>query len=217
MPSGITRAESVAEKLRQAIRAGAYVSGERLLELNLAERLQVSQNTIRDALRMLEAQGWVVRNPRRGVYVRDFTREEAAELFTLWEALEVLALPWAIQRLTRKEQTLLEKIIQVAQRDLLDGEMEESSEGIFRFHAVLRELSGQPHTRELLTTIQNRIYLLELLRQRRTQRSIAAQEQRLLSYQQWIMLMAARQVTDSLELARTLIRSEGQMLAQALE
>jgi DNA-binding GntR family transcriptional regulator len=213
----MTRAELVAEKLRQAIRAGAYVSGERLLELNLAERLQVSQNTIRDALRMLEAQGWVVRNPRRGVYVRDFTREEAEELFALWEALEVLVLPWAIQRLTRKEQSQLEKIILGAQRDLLDGEMEESSEAIFRFHSVIRELSTLPHTVELLSTVQNRIYLLELLRQRRTQRSIGAQEQRLLLYQKWITLMATRQVAECVELARHLIRAEGQLLAQALE
>jgi DNA-binding GntR family transcriptional regulator len=72
--AGATRAETVAEQIRQAIRAGAYVSGQRLVELSLAAKLNVSQNTVRDALRLLETAGWVVKRARHGLYVRSLTR-----------------------------------------------------------------------------------------------------------------------------------------------
>jgi DNA-binding GntR family transcriptional regulator len=62
--TSVTRAETVATTLRESILKGEYVSGERLVELSLAKRLKVSQNTIRDALRMLEQDGWVVKHAR---------------------------------------------------------------------------------------------------------------------------------------------------------
>jgi DNA-binding GntR family transcriptional regulator len=49
-----TLAESVADVLRHAIFQGAYLSGERLVELTIAQEMNVSQNTAREALRLLE-------------------------------------------------------------------------------------------------------------------------------------------------------------------
>ena len=54
-----TRAETVADQIRQAIKDGQYMGGERLIEQTLAGQMNVSQNTIRDALRIL----WRVLTP----------------------------------------------------------------------------------------------------------------------------------------------------------
>src|SRR5512147_3047345 len=94
---GITRAETAAETIRAAILHGGYLSGERLIEVKIAQTLDVSQNTIRDALRILEGEGWVVKNPRHGVYVRSFTAAEAAEVCTVLAAVESLILAWAME------------------------------------------------------------------------------------------------------------------------
>ena len=59
-----TRAETVAAALREAILKGDYLSGERLIELSLAKTFDVSQNTVRDAMRLLEQDGWVVKHAR---------------------------------------------------------------------------------------------------------------------------------------------------------
>ena len=49
-----TRAAATADTIREAILSGHYMSGERLIEIKLAQAIDVSQNTVRDALRILE-------------------------------------------------------------------------------------------------------------------------------------------------------------------
>lgn len=205
---GATRAETVAEQIRQAIRAGAYVSGQRLIELQLAAKLNVSQNTIRDGLRLLETAGWVVKHSRHGVYVRSFTYDEVVELYALWQAVEGLALRWLMKAATRKDLAQLTRIIQTARKDMLEGELEESSEAIFEFHTLIAKLSGKAQTIEILGSLHNRIYLLEIIRQMRAPRSLHNHEARLLLYEKLISLMEVSQFNEAGELLDYLIQSD---------
>ena len=91
-----TLSQIVADVLRQSLQDGVYKCGERMVELTIADELNVSQNTVRDALRILEQQGWVHKRPRHGVYVRQFSISQAEELYALRSALEQLALKWAL-------------------------------------------------------------------------------------------------------------------------
>ncbi len=102
MISGPTLAESVAAAIRAGILDGKYLSGERLIELNLAKTMGVSQITVRDALRILEQEGWVTKNPRRGVYVRSFTSDAAEEVYALIRTFEGLAMEWVFDKYTRQ-------------------------------------------------------------------------------------------------------------------
>lgn len=215
--AGQTRAEIVAGQIRQAIRVGAYVSGERLLELTLAERLKVSQNTIRDALRLLEAEGWVVKHARHGVYVRSFTHDQAAELFTLWEAIGRLALRWTLESANRKDLSQLRRLIQSARKETLAGAIEEAVEATFAFHLRLADLCGRPQTGEILRTILNRIYILEIVRQMRTPRSLHTHEAQLLLYEKLVTLMEDGSAADAEALLEYLIRSEAEALLPLLK
>jgi DNA-binding GntR family transcriptional regulator len=214
--AGQTRAEIVAGQIRQAIRAGAYVSGERLLELTLAERLKVSQNTIRDALRLLEAEGWVVKHARHGVYVRSFTHDQAAELFTLWEAIGRLALRWTLESANRKDLAQLRRLIQSARKETLAGAIEEAVEAIFGFHLLLADLCGRVQTGDILRTILNRIYILEMVRQMRAPRSLHAHEAQLLLYEKLVTLMEDGSAGDAEALLDYLIRTEAETLLPLL-
>ncbi len=205
---GATRAEIVAEQIRQAIRAGAYVSGQRLIELQLAAKLNVSQNTIRDGLRLLETAGWVVKHSRHGVFVRSFTYDEVVELYALWQAVEGLALRWLMKSATRKDLAQLTRIIQTARKDMLEGELEESSEAIFEFHTLIGKLSGKVQTTEILGSLHNRIYLLEIIRQMRTPRSLHNHEARLLMYEKLVSLMEVSQFDEARALLEYLIQSD---------
>lgn len=215
--AGATRAEVVATHIRQAIRAGAYASGQRLVELTLAAKLKVSQNTVRDGLRLLEAAGWVEKRSRHGVYVRAFTRDEAAELFALWQALEGLALQWAMRSAGKRDLTQLARIIQLAHKDLLDGELEEATEAIFDFHRMIGRICGKHQTAELLESVHNRIYLLEITRQMRAPRSIHQQQERLLLYDKLVSLMAVSQFDDAQALLRYVIQSDCESLLPLLD
>jgi len=214
---GATRAETVAEQIRQAIRAGAYVSGQRLVELTLAAKLNVSQNTIRDGLRLLETAGWVVKHARHGVYVRSFTRDEVIELYALWQAVESLALRWVMKSASRKDLSQLSRIIQTARKDMLEGELEESSEAIFDFHSLIGQLSGKAQTTEILQSIHNRIYLLEIVRQMRTPRSLHSHEERLLLYEKLVSLMEVSHFDEARALLEFLIQTDCDSLLPLFE
>lgn len=215
--AGATRAETVADQIRQAIRAGAYVSGQRLLELSLVKKLNVSQNTVRDALRLLEVEGWVVKRARHGVYVRSFTRDEVMELYTLWQALEGLALGWAMKMATKQDMSRLRRLIQTARKDILDNELEESTEAIFQFHMSIAQMCGKQQTAELLASLHNRVYLLEIVRQMRAPRSLHSHEARLLLYEKLVTLMEVSNFDDAQALLGYLIQSDCESLLPVLE
>jgi len=82
------RPTAIAADLRAALQRGDYYGGQRLIELTLAAHYGVSQATIREALRLLEADGWLTRQPRHGVTVRVVTPTEAAEVLALIAAIE---------------------------------------------------------------------------------------------------------------------------------
>jgi DNA-binding GntR family transcriptional regulator len=168
-----TLAESIASALRSAIVGGQYVCGERMVELSIARAMSVSQNTVRDALRILEQEGWVVKHTRRGVYVRSFTPDEAAEIYALLGAVESLALGWAMVNLNKTLMAELRQPIALARRQALVGEWNAAVESLFLFHETLGRIARKPLTGELLIRLYNQARLLEALRQARAPRTAA--------------------------------------------
>ena len=75
--------EVVSEALRQAIKDGLLQPGERLMEIQLADELGVSRTPIREAIRKLELEGFVVMVPRRGAYVADISLKDVAQVFEM--------------------------------------------------------------------------------------------------------------------------------------
>jgi DNA-binding GntR family transcriptional regulator len=87
---GETVAHIVA-KLREDILARRIAPGERLVESELTNRFSVSRGSIREALRLLAAEGFLEHLPNRGAIVRRLTRQEIGELFQIRAELEALA------------------------------------------------------------------------------------------------------------------------------
>jgi DNA-binding GntR family transcriptional regulator len=77
--------------IREGIIAGDHAPGSRLRERDLSESLLMSRIPIREALRQLEVEGFVVTYPNRGAVVSQLTLKDVAELFDLRLSLEVLA------------------------------------------------------------------------------------------------------------------------------
>ena len=77
--------------IREGIIAGDHTPGSRLRERDLSESLRMSRIPIREALRQLEVEGFVLTYPNRGAVVSQLTLKDVAELFDLRLSLEVLA------------------------------------------------------------------------------------------------------------------------------
>lgn len=175
-----TLAENVADVLRHAIHQGVYLSGERLVELTLAQEMNVSQNTVRDALRLLEQDGLVEKRARLGTYVRAHTPEEAEELYTLWLALESLQLHWAMQNMTPEQISILRQLASEYAIGVQTGRLREAHEKRFQFHRQLVKIADKPHTASLLRQVRNQIRLLENVRQSRHPQELPLRYARLL-------------------------------------
>ncbi|WP_394232981.1 GntR family transcriptional regulator [Niallia oryzisoli] len=85
--------------LKDLILEGELKTGDRLVERELAEKLNISRTPIREALFRLESLGFVKTVPRKGVIVADITEKEILEVFTILSSLEVLAAKLAAQKL----------------------------------------------------------------------------------------------------------------------
>ncbi len=103
--------ETIFEALREAIISRVLAPGERLMEVQLAEEMGVSRTPVREAIRKLETEGFVVIEPRKGAYVATFSADDVRELYEIRGALEALAGSLAAKRATPEELKEMERLL----------------------------------------------------------------------------------------------------------
>ncbi|WP_167620223.1 GntR family transcriptional regulator [Paracoccus ravus] len=102
------RAEDIARGLRDRIIRGELVAGQRLVERDIAEWYAISRTPIREAIKILAAEGLVVLRPNRGAEIASFDRETASNLFKVIAELEALAAREFAERMTSSQFNELE-------------------------------------------------------------------------------------------------------------
>ncbi|KYZ76307.1 GntR family transcriptional regulator [Anaerosporomusa subterranea] len=133
--------EVVAETLRDAIVNGVLKPGERLMEIQLAEELGVSRTPVRESIRKLELEGFVVMVPRRGTYVTDLSIKDINEVYEIRTVLDVLAAGLAAERITEEELEELERLLVQIGEFVEQNNMEQLIEFDTKFHDVLYRAS----------------------------------------------------------------------------
>ena len=88
--------------LRQAILRGEMEPGERLMEIQLAQKLGVSRTPIREAIRKLELEGLVIMIPRKGAEVAHITEKDMKDVLEVRSTLEELVVELAIKNVPMK-------------------------------------------------------------------------------------------------------------------
>lgn len=113
--------DQVSEMLRSRILNGEIRPGTQLQEVPLAKSLDVSRNTVREAMRTLSAEGLVRYSVHRGVSVADLSAEDIAEIFRVRRMLELAAVEHASGRSENQYTALTDVIIAqkkaIAERD----------------------------------------------------------------------------------------------------
>lgn len=107
-----SRGEFVRNQIRQAIEEGHFKPGDRMRENDIADWLKVSRTPVREALRLLEAEGLLVFEPWRGVVVAALDRHQIVELYEVRAALEGLAAGLAARYMGDNELHLLGDLIE---------------------------------------------------------------------------------------------------------
>ena len=133
--------EVVCETLRDAIRNGILKPGERLMEIQLAEELGVSRTPVREAIRKLELEGYVIMMPRRGTYVANLSIRDVNEVFEIRTSLDSLASGLAAERITDEELERLQRLLVLIGEYIETNDMEKIVETDTEFHDLLYQAS----------------------------------------------------------------------------
>jgi GntR family transcriptional regulator, trigonelline degradation regulator len=150
------RAQAV-EKLRAAIIDGGLPPNTRLVERNLCDLLGVSRTIVREILRQLEAEGWVVNPPYKGPTVASITLEQAGQMYEMREALEGLAARLCARRATTKQIEDLERIVDEMARAQTQRNLIKHLDCIKRFYEVMLNAAGNEILGEFLASQHHRL------------------------------------------------------------
>ncbi|MEQ6201520.1 GntR family transcriptional regulator [Sulfitobacter sp. HNIBRBA2951] len=106
----MSQGEIAYHRLHGAIRAGEFAPGDRLREIDVAAKLDLSRTPVREALRKLENDGIVEHRPRLGAVIRTLTTPEIVELYEMRLVLERTAAQMAAKHANAAEVDLLRDI-----------------------------------------------------------------------------------------------------------
>lgn len=134
--------EQVLTELRRRIVDGEYGQGERLTETRLADDFGVSRNPVREALRVVEAEGFVQILPRRGAVVATLDETAVRDLFAVRQQLETLAAGLAAERRTASDVAGLRRLLDEANAATDAKDFDQVAELNSAFHRAIMEASG---------------------------------------------------------------------------
>jgi DNA-binding GntR family transcriptional regulator len=162
LPSRHRLVDSVYNSLEDAILSGRIRPGERLVETWIAEQLQVSRTTVREALLKLEHEGYAVSKPRRGTFVTRLAREDALDLCYSRALIESFAVSSGYTRIDERLFDTLEGCLERMRRCRLPGDVPELIQIDLAFHRPLIELGGSRRLIELWSSLNGQIGALVL-------------------------------------------------------
>ncbi|MGA7326874.1 MAG: GntR family transcriptional regulator [Rhodomicrobium sp.] len=114
----------------------------RLDERQLSQKLGVSRTPIREALTLLEQEGFVRAVPRRGIYVVRKSKKQIIEMIIVWAALESMAARLAVKNATDEQLKELSDLFNEFKDEPLSDHLNEYSEANIRFHQTIIKLSS---------------------------------------------------------------------------
>ena len=142
------------EKIREDILNGRYVSGDKLVEIKLADELGVSRTPVREALKQLELDGLVDNIPNRGVVVKGISKEDIDDILTIRLCIEGLVGQWAAERILDHEIKQLEEIFDLMEFYSFKGDVDRIFELNTKFHETLYQSTKSRYLEGVLNDFQ---------------------------------------------------------------
>ncbi len=140
----ISTQEAVLAELRRRIGTGELRPGQKILPEQIGEELGVSRVPVREALKILEGEGQVTYEPRRGSFVAELSLEDLRELYRLRELLEAEAIRSAVERLDEEMLARIAEALDEVDAAREAEDMAAYAEANRRFHLDLYKAAERP-------------------------------------------------------------------------
>ncbi len=175
--------DKVYSYLKDAILRGEFKAGERLVERNLAEKLNLSRTPIREALFRLESEQFVSTVPRKGVVVNKISQNEIIEVFMILSSLEPLAVRLATQKIDSETVIEFDREIEII-KNIFEERAEKETDEIYleanlKYNDLIGKASKSIRLHEMLTKLKDYIRAFSNLSNQTPGRSMEALEEHL--------------------------------------
>lgn len=148
--------------LRQAILRGEMEPGERLMEIQLAQKLGVSRTPIREAIRKLELEGLVIMIPRKGAEVAHITEKDMRDVLEVRSTLEELVVSLAIKNVTEEKLNELKAANKVFESAIVSKDVVNIVEADVKFHDILYSMTNNPRLIQIINNLREQMYRYRL-------------------------------------------------------
>lgn len=152
----------VEDNIRKAILEGHFAPGQRLVERELCDILDVSRTSVREALRQLEAEGLITMVPHKGPMVSVVRQAEAQQLYELRALLEGFAGQRFAEAGAKELKAKLSEALADFEQVVKSGHSGDLLEAKAGFYKLLLEGCGNVFVAQTLETLYNRIALLRM-------------------------------------------------------
>ncbi|MHB1653302.1 MAG: GntR family transcriptional regulator [Desulfitobacteriaceae bacterium] len=151
--------EKIYEELKKSIINNVLEPNTVLNEREIAQSLGISRTPVRDALKLLEFEGWVTTIPWKGTYVSYLTKEDVREVIQLRKGLEILAIE-LIEKVSEENLISLKSILERMYEHAKNGEQTEFMNQDKMFHLFLVKLSKNSRLIQIVSNLSDHIYRL---------------------------------------------------------
>ena len=182
--------------LRKAILRGELKPGERLMEIQLANKLGVSRTPIREAIRKLELEGLVLMIPRKGAEVAQITEKNMQDVLEVRKALEELSVQLACERITPEQVEEMKMAAEDFRKVLKSGYVTKIAEADVKFHDIIFAATNNQRLITLLNNLREQMYRfrVEYLKQKECYPQLLEEHDKL------IALISGGEVEEACEL-----------------
>ncbi len=148
----------VSNTLREGILTGELKPGERLMEIPLAKKLDVSRTPIREAIRILELEGLVTMVPRRGAEVARISEDDIRDVLEVRRSLDSLATRLACERITEDEKEALRAAEKEFEESTLTKDATTIAQADVKFHDIILLASRNKRLTQMVNNLADLIY-----------------------------------------------------------
>jgi len=161
-PKRVSLAESIADAIAEAIATRHLQPGERIVEMTLAERIGVSRVPIREALKVLHAQGILTGGAHRGYRVAAFGPETIERVLELRLMLETFLLRDALGRWRAAVEDVGQLTLPIQQMEMAarSGDRKASLKADLEFHRTIRRAAGNETAGTLWDAIARHVLII---------------------------------------------------------
>lgn len=145
---------STAEAIRDQILSGVLPAGSQLKQNRLAQEFGVSHIPVREAFKVLEAEGFVIWHPRRGAFVADLTIDNAGEIWELRAQLEPIAVRHSVPRISASGLAQARRLMERAAST--SGHIDWMRLN-WDFHRTLYAASGRPLLIDMINSLWHNV------------------------------------------------------------